>query len=205
MKPNNHTAIILAGGQSRRMGRNKALLPLPGNPQQTQVTLVEHMASLLLAHCQEVVLVARDEQQMALYDFISNVRCVIDQVPDVGPLMGVYSGLCSLSSTHALVTAVDMPFVQPAMIAFLLEQWREDELLVPVVAGIPQVLCAVYPTALLPVIEQRLCEGRHDPRSLLTAAHVRYVEEAQLRLIDPELRSFINLNTPDEWRNAGYM
>jgi molybdopterin-guanine dinucleotide biosynthesis protein A len=62
----------------------------------------------------------------------------------------------------------------------------------------PQVLLAVYPRAVLPSIEGRLREGRRDPRSLLEVAPVRYIDEAQLRQVDPELRSFINVNTPGE-------
>ena len=190
-------AIILAGGQSRRMGRNKALLPLPDN---AQITFVEHMATLLHRYCSDVVLVARDEQQAGMYDTVPYVRLITDQIPGIGPLMGLYSGLSALSSSHALATAVDMPFLQPAMIEFLLTQWHHDndELLVPVVDDIPQVLCAIYATTLLPTIELRLNEGRRDPRSLLTMAHVRSIEEAQLRAIEPELRSFVNINTPDE-------
>lgn len=197
----NHAAIILAGGQSRRMGRNKALLPLPDN---AQITFVEHLATLLHRYCAEIVLVARDEQQADVYNTVPYVQLITDQVADVGPLMGLYTGLSALSSSHALVTAVDMPFIQPGMIEFLLTQWHEDdELLVPVVDNIPQVLCAVYATTLLPQIEQRLHAGRRDPRSLLTMAHIRYLNETQLRAIEPELRSFININTPDDWRVAG--
>ncbi len=191
----NQAAIILAGGQSRRMGCNKALLPLPDN---AQVTFVEHVATLLHRYCSDVVLVARDEQQAGMYHTVPYVRLITDQIPGVGPLMGLYSGLSTLSSNHALVTAVDMPFIQPAIIEFLLTQWHDDELLVPVVNDIPQVLCAIYATTLLPHIALRLSEGRRDPRSLLTMAHVRYIEEAQLRAIEPGLRSFVNINTPDE-------
>ena len=91
-----------------------------------------------------------------------------------------------------------MPFVQPELVAFLLSQPLDGSLLVPLVATYPQVLLAVYPKQALPVIEQRIHEGRRDPRSLLTAIPVRYIEEAQLREIDPQLRSFVNINTPEE-------
>ena len=91
-----------------------------------------------------------------------------------------------------------MPFVQPALISFLLDQPLTGSLLVPVVNNIPQVLLSVYPRAILPFIEGRLQEGRCDPRSLLEVAPVHYIDEAQLRQVDPELRSFINVNTPGE-------
>jgi molybdopterin-guanine dinucleotide biosynthesis protein A len=189
------SAILLAGGQSRRMGRNKALLPLPGHK---HVTFVAHLAALLRSACPEVILVARNAEQAAEYAGVTDVRLVADVQPGVGPLMGLYSGLRACSCSHALLTAVDMPFVQPAMIAFLLAQPYDEAIVMPLVNGAPQVLLARYPRALLPLIEQRLEAGQRGPRSLLTVAPVRYIEEAQLRAIESDLRSFVNVNTPQE-------
>src|SRR3954454_22764523 len=132
------TGIILAGGFSRRMGTEKALLPLPGNK---QLTFVEYLASLLAEQCREVLLVARDEAQAARYGRVAGVRILIDKIPDRGPLMGLYSGLSAMDATvspHALVIAVDMPLVRPALLAFLLAQPRSDASIVPVVNGVPQ-------------------------------------------------------------------
>ena len=193
------SSIILAGGRSSRMGSDKALLPLPGNE---QISFVEHLVSVLAPIGSEVLLVVRDETQALAYASLRNVRIVIDQIPDYGPLMGLYSGLSAMHSTsmYALVMAVDMPFVQPALLTYLLAQAQGDSMLVPVVEDTPQVLLAVYPRTILPTIEALLRQGRRDPRSLLKAAPVRYVDEAQLRAIDPQLRSFMNVNTPDELR-----
>ena len=193
------SSIILAGGRSSRMGSDKALLPLPGNE---QISFVEHLASVLAPIGSEVLLVVRDETQALAYASLRNVRIVIDQIPDYGPLMGLYSGLSAMHSTsmYALVMAVDMPFVQPALLTYLLSQAQGDSMLVPVVEDTPQVLLAVYPRTILPTIEALLRQGRRDPRSLLKAAPVRYVDETQLRAVDPQLRSFMNVNTPDELR-----
>ena len=191
----NITGIILAGGSSRRMGKDKALLPLPDNE---GVTFVEHLTAMLTTLCSEVLLVARDDLQGASYAHLKGVRILNDRVPGYGPLMGLCSGLSTMHNFHALVVAVDMPFVQPALISFLLDQPLTGSLLVPVVNNIPQVLLSVYPRAILPFIEGRLQEGRCDPRSLLEVAPVHYIDEAQLRQVDPELRSFINVNTPGE-------
>lgn len=189
--------IILAGGRSRRMGTEKALLPLPGH---TQTSFVEQLATTLRPLLKEVVLVARDAAHAAAFT-LPDVCIVTDYTPDIGPLMGLYSGLQAIHAPHALVVAVDMPFVSPALVSLLLSlEQEEDTLLVPLVQGVPQVLLAVYPRSILPIIEQLLQEGRRDPRALLERAPVYYVEEAQLRLVDPQLRSFINLNTPDELR-----
>jgi len=187
--------IILVGGRSKRMGKDKALLPLPHNE---KITFVEHLSSLLSTYCSEVILVARDADSAAAYT-LPGVRVVTDQVPDIGPLMGVYSGLNAMRASHALITAVDMPFVQPALISFLLSQPLDDALVVPVVQDTPQVLLAIYPRTVLFLVEQQLRAGRPDPRSLLDVARVRYIEEAQLREVDPQLRSFVNMNTLQEY------
>jgi len=189
--------IILAGGRSTRMGRDKALLSLPNDQ---HGTFVERLVALLTPRCREVVLVVRDTTQTALYTRLG-VPVVADETPNVGPLMGLYTGLRATQATHALITAVDMPCVQSTIVDFLLTQVLDDHLLIPLVGGIPQVLFAVYPRSILPYIAERLQAGRRDPRSLLSVAPVRYIDEAQLRAIDPHLRSFVNVNTPEEYHN----
>jgi molybdenum cofactor guanylyltransferase len=188
------SCIILAGGRSTRMGSNKAFLPLPGKE---RLTFIEHLVSTLTALCSETILVARDAADAANY-VLPGVRVVTDKAPDQGPLMGLYSGLSAIHTQRALVVAVDMPFILPALVTFLLSQPQSDSLLVPLVNNVPQVLLALYTRTILPLIEQLLQQGRHDPRSLLDAAPVQYIEETQLCSVDPDLRSFININTPEE-------
>ena len=194
--------IILVGGQSRRMGQNKALLLMPG---QASLTFVEYLASLLAEMCGEVVLVARDQASGQRYLSFADAprwRQVYDQVPGIGPLMGLLSGLQAASFSHALVLAVDLPFVEPALLTWLCHFPLTDEVLVPRVQGIPQVLLARYPRSVLPVIKQCISNGRRDPQSLLDKVPVHFLEEEQLRLFDPELRSFRNLNTPEDLAHA---
>lgn len=188
--------IILAGGRSQRMGANKALLPLPGQPSET---FLSRLTSTLASLCAEVLVVARDPAQFADVPLtLSAARMVFDEKPGGGPLMGLYSGLNAMQSPAALVIAVDMPFTQPALLAFLLSQYQENTLVVPVVKGVPQVLLAIYPRSILPLIEALLKQGKRAPRALLEVAPVRYIEEAQLREVDPQLRSFVGINTPED-------
>jgi molybdopterin-guanine dinucleotide biosynthesis protein A len=178
------------------MGANKALLPLPGWPSET---FLSHLISTLAPLCAEVLVVARDAAQFTDVA-LPAARVILDEQPGGGPLMGLFSGLKAMQSTTALVVAVDMPFVQPALLAFLLSQYQEQEhtLLVPVVAGVPQVLLALYPRSILPLIESLLQQGKRAPRELLAVAPVRYIEEARLREVDPQLRSFVGINTPED-------
>ena len=176
------------------MGQNKALLPHPGNQ---SITFVEYLTSILSPLCSEVLIVARDETHITGF-MLPGVRVVFDLVPDSGPLMGLYTGLKAMKMQHALVVAVDMPFVSPTLLSFLLSQPLTDAMLVPLVNNIPQVLLALYPRSIIPFIQEQLCQGRRDPRSLLEVAPVQYIQEQQLRQFDPYLRSFINVNTPEE-------
>ena len=168
------------------------------------MTFVSHLTSLLTTLCREVVLVTRDEDQATRYikhlatQEAGSVHIVSDKVPAVGPLMGLYSGLNAIHASHALVMAVDMPLVQKDMLAFLLSYPLDEALLVPVVDDIPQVLLALYPRTILPKIETCLQNGQRDLRCLLKIMPVHYIEETQLRKADPQLRSFVNVNMPED-------
>jgi len=189
------TGIILAGGSSSRMGKNKALLPFPGNQ---AVTFVEHLASLLVQCCVETLIVARDQAHASAYA-LPGLRIIFDETPGIGPLMGLYSGLSAMNTERALVVAVDLPFVQPALLSFLLSQpLTADTLLVPIVHDVPQVMLALYPRSVVPVVKEQLQWGRRDLRCLLEVAPVQFIEEKQLLQVDPQLRSFVNINTPEE-------
>jgi molybdenum cofactor guanylyltransferase len=179
------------------MGKNKALLPLHGNQ---SITFVEHLVSLLAECCSETMIVARDKTHARDFVF-PGVQVTYDETPGIGPLMGLYSGLSAIHTMHALVVAVDLPCVQPALLSFLLSQPRPaGTLLVPLVHEIPQVLLALYPRSVLPFVKEQLLLGRRAVRCLLEVAPVQFVEEAQIRQVDPQLRSFINVNTPEEFQ-----
>lgn len=196
--PSGVAGIILVGGRSRRMGQDKALLTLPGTDEQP---FVVRLANLLVPLCAEVLLVARDPASAQAYTSLAPHpawRLIYDQIPGEGPLMGIASGLRALTCSHALVVAVDLPCVQPALLAWLAAFPLTSELLIPQVSNIPQVLLARYPRSVLPVVETCLREGRRDPRVLLERAPVRLLTEKLLCTIDPDLRSFVNVNTPED-------
>src|SRR5205807_2325204 len=123
------SALILAGGRSTRMGRDKALLP---HPEEHETTFVAHLVRQLSTLCREVILVARDAEQATEYATHVSVRIITDIAPDKGPLMGIYSGLRAIQQPHALVVAVDMPFIQPELITFLLSQPLDEALTIPI-------------------------------------------------------------------------
>ncbi len=93
-----------------------------------------------------------------------------------------------------------MPFVTSQLLAFMILHYQEGIMLVPLVNGHPQVTLAIYPHSILPIIEDLIGQGRRDLRSLLEVAPVSYIDGEELRVVDPQLRSFEKVNTPEELR-----
>lgn len=136
------STLLLAGGRSARMGRDKALLPHPvsGRP------LLEHQAALLrtLPGCAELLLSAPPERGYALDGPLAGARLVADVAPDCGPLAGLAAGLAVATTTRLLVLAVDLPFITPEFLSRLLAAG----VAAPRHAnGTFEPLCAVYPVA----------------------------------------------------------
>lgn len=188
--------IILAGGQSQRMGRPKALLRLAAD----QPTLIELVARSLAGVAAETILVTNTP---AAFRHLG-LRMLPDQFIGQGPLAGIQAGLAASRHEHNLVVACDMPFLNPALLTWLAARPRDYDVLVPRRAdGTLETMHAVYSRACRPAIEARLASG--DTRITCFFSHVRviYVEEPELRRLDPDLRSLSNLNTPDEFVAAG--
>ena len=179
------------------MGKDKALLPYPGAPGDLPTTFLERLIAVLDSCCVEVLIVAQDQEQATRYAH-AGAQIMLDAIPGGGPLVGLYSGLQAVSTPHSIVVAVDMPFVTPVLLSALLSRYQHDSILVPLVNGQPQVTLAIYPRSILPVIEERIRQGRRDLRSLLDGAPVRYIDGEELRSVDPALRSFVGINTPEE-------
>lgn len=196
-----HAGILLAGGYSRRMGQDKALLMLPGSSD----NFLQRQLHVLSLCCAEILLIVRDKQQAERYaPFVpSSVQVITDQEPGGGPLIGLYSGLSVMRSKRAFVTAVDTPLLQVALITLLLQLALDERPVIPVFNNFPQVLHAVYPGRLTGRIETLLQAGRRDMRALLDAEAVQYIEEETLRTVDTNLRSFANINEPDDLKKLG--
>jgi molybdenum cofactor guanylyltransferase len=185
-------SIILVGGQSRRMGRNKALLRLtPGGP-----TLIEQVIAAVVPFG-PIVLVTNTP---APYAFL-NLPMVPDTPLGQGPLAGQYSGLEAATPRYNFVLACDMPRLQPALLSHMASLPREYDVLVPrwtAPDGTEQLetLHAVYSNSCLPAIAECLQQGRLRMIAFYPAVRVQYLDEPELRRHDPTLASFRNLNTP---------
>jgi molybdopterin-guanine dinucleotide biosynthesis protein A len=184
------TGVVLSGGQSQRMGRDKALLELSGE------TLLARALRLLAAAASELLVVGHDSPAVAAL----GVRTVHDEQPGLGPLGGIATALRSMRTEHALVVACDMPLLQPALLRYLIALAPEGDAVVPRSAQGVEPLHAVYSVACLSAVEACLGEGARAVSALLGRVATRYVEAREWQVYDPDGLSFLNVNTPGEWQ-----
>jgi molybdopterin-guanine dinucleotide biosynthesis protein A len=186
------TGIILAGGENRRMGRDKAFLMLHGLP------LVEHVLRTLRGIFPQTIIVTNTPSAYASFDTV----VITDAVDKRGPLTGIYSGLLYSMDEYNFVVACDMPFLNPALIMYMAGLAQDYDIIMPKVSGRVEPLHAIYSKGLLQLIETRLQQDERQIQGILNETRVRYVTEPEIVRYDPGIRSFKNLNTPEEYKEA---
>ena len=177
--------IVLCGGKSSRMGRDKAWLPWRGQP------MIAHVVSILGPIVDEVVVVASDALELPPLE-----ACVVrDREPALGPLAGIREGLERIRADFAFVTGTDAPFLSPAFVKKLLSYGCAAA---PEIDGHVQTLAAVYPRNAVERIGAMLAEGRARPLQLLEELGYRKLSIKEL----PDPQSVRGFNTPDEYLKA---
>lgn len=185
------SAIVLCGGRSTRMGRDKASLPFGDE------TLLERMLRLAREVADEVVLVAREGQRLP-----GGLEAVRDPAEGKGPLAGIAAGLAAVTAERALVVACDMPLLRPALARRLFELSAGWDACVPVVDGFTVPTCAVYATALQARAHTLVAAGELRPRVLLDGVRTRFVDAGELEDVDPRLASFLDCDTEEDYEAA---
>lgn len=192
-------AVLVCGGNSRRMGRPKEWLLLEGSP------LLCVLAGRLASRVDLLVTVARPGQLLPEPELDIPLLDVRDSVPDQGPLRGLADGLAALPSSveRTFVCACDVPLLQQAAIDLLLGELAarpEADGVVPLVAGRLHPLVASYRPRVRDVAQSLLERGQRRLSALAEHAQIDCLEEGRLRAADPDLRSLRNANTPEEFR-----
>lgn len=185
--------IILAGGKSSRMGRNKALLPMGDRP------LLQHVYERLRPLFDDVVISANDRTGYPALE----ATWVADRFLDTGALGGMHAALHAMRSSHAFVIGCDMPQPNLDLVRYLLTLAPTAQVVVPRLAGRAEPTHAVYAKSVLPAIENQLRAQRYKITGFFDQVHVRYVDEEDLRRFDAELASFTDLDTPEAY--AGFV
>jgi molybdopterin-guanine dinucleotide biosynthesis protein A len=182
------TGVLLAGGNSRRMGEDKRYLVVG------EQTLLERGLAVLRSIFQEVlVVIAQDSLPLNV-----DARIVRDLEPDCGSLGGLYTGLTQATTPYIFVVACDMPFLDPAVITQFTSRRASADIVIAKLAARLHPMHALYGKGCLPVLEQMIRARQLKIQEMVSHAslHVRYVTDADLLTIDPSGRSFQNVNTP---------
>jgi molybdopterin-guanine dinucleotide biosynthesis protein A len=179
------TALILAGGESRRMGQDKANLLLG------EQTLLQRISDIVKPLFTDVIVSTRQTRDGC------DLQQVIDDPAHAGPLAGLAAGLEQAKTPWVFAVACDMPFISAQLVEHLATFREGVDAVVPVVEGHPQPMAAFYATRSLGDLREILAgSGRHSLRELLDRLQVRYVDESEMRAAD--LRSFFDLDTPED-------
>lgn len=186
------TGIILAGGENRRMGTDKALLDLGGRP------LIEHILTVFSELFERTIIVTNTPDPYRHY----GVEITNDVLDVRGPLNGIYSGLLRSGEEYNFVAACDMPFLNPRLITYMGELSPGHDAVVPQFDGFLEPLHAFYRRGILTTIEAQLRRQDRRIRGVFDHIQVRYVTGEEIVRFDPQKRSFRNLNTPKEYKEA---
>jgi len=203
-------AIILAGGLSSRMGADKSRLAIDGTG------ILQLLVKRFGEAMGRVIVVVRPDQQPPLSvpsrdrtvsapteeTGIERLTIAQDIYPGVGPLGGLHAGLAASPDDENFVLACDMPFAEPRLAVFILSRLAGRDAAVPMPARGPEPLYAAYRKSCLPTIQSSIEAGRLRVREALRDLNVVYVPEEEMRPLDPDLRSFRNINTPEDYREA---
>jgi len=188
--------MILAGGGSTRLGRDKASERVNGRP------LVQWVADRLALLADEILVVKAAGQELPPIEVAKPVTAVDDVLPERGPLGGIYSGLQHASHDLSIAVGCDMPMLSVPLLWELCLLAEGYDVVMPTRAGQPQPLHAVYRRSCIQPMGEELGMGNLRVISFLHAVRVRYVDEEIWAREDPEGLSFFNVNTEEDLRRA---
>jgi molybdopterin-guanine dinucleotide biosynthesis protein A len=183
------TALILAGGRATRLGGvDKHALVVDG------LSIFDRQCNVLLPRVADIIVSAQSS--------IPGHRTVADRVAGAGPLAGIAAGVAEARTPWLMVIAGDMPYISAALIDRLLALATAEVDAVGIrIGGLPEPLvCVLRVAAVRAHLERRLAGGLLKASALLTddGLRVAWIEEEDLRAIDPELRALFNVNSPED-------
>jgi len=190
------TCIVLAGGKGLRLGRDKVQETV-GNS-----NLLQRVLSQLASFNSDIVIVTASEKSLPQFIGYQRFRIVTDTYPGKGALGGIYTGLAISNSWYNLVIACDMPFLNQALLRYMIQLSAGFDLVVPRLGELVEPLHAVYSKSCLAPIERLLGQGNLEVRALFELVNVRYVEAEEIDSFDPKHLSFFNINTEADLEKA---
>ena len=190
------SGVALAGGRSKRLGRNKAIEKIGDQ------SLIERVVGKLSQVTSETVVVVAEESKAADLNLPPWVRTAVDLYPGTGSLGGIFTGLSAVKGNYGVVVACDMPFLNVDLIRFMLDIVSDYDAVVPRLQGRPEPLHAVYSKSCVGPIERCLQADQLKIAIFFEQINVAYLEEDDIEAFDPSHLSFFNVNTQEDLDKA---
>ena len=190
------SCIVLAGGKGLRLGRDKALETVNDR------YLLQRVVSRLSSFNSNIIIVTAAKRPLPHFNGYPKIIMATDTYPGKGPLGGIYTGLATSDSVYNLVVACDMPFLNQALLRYMIQLSANFDLVVPRWDGMVEPLHAVYSKGCLAPVESLLKQGTLNIAKLFTLVKVRYVEAEEIDRFDPKHLSFFNINTEADLKMA---
>jgi len=184
------TAIILAGGESKRMGLDKASLKLASD------TLLNRSIRNMQPYFEHMIISVREPKENLLFPQLC------DKGLGHGPIVGLATSLECISTSWAFVIACDMPFVSSALITAMAEKRQHQHAVVPTINGMVQPLFAFYAKGCLPILQSHIEHGQHSLKKAIADLNVTTFNEGECVHYDPDLLSFFDLDTQEDVNKA---
>ena len=183
------SCIVFAGGKSSRLGYDKASETV-GNR-----SLLQQVVSCVSSLSSDIIVVTAGEQTVPQFVDYPKLRVVTDIYPGKGPLGGIYTGLAASTSFYNLVVASDMPFLNHALLRYMIQLSANFDLVAPRVGNLVEPLHTVYTKSCIAPTEHMIKQDKLSVYTLFDLARVRYVEAEEIERFDPKHLSFFNINT----------
>jgi len=173
------------------MGKNKAFIQIEGVP------IIQRIYDLFNELFQEVIIVTNQKDLFS--DFDSKIYS--DLIPNKGALGGLYTGIFFSSFRHSFCVPCDMPFIRKSLVEYLIENMKDEDVIVPRTKDGLEPLHAIYSKDCLDPIRMTIDKGKYRIIDFYHLVRVKIVEEKDFLSLDPWRESFINVNTPEELRS----
>lgn len=187
-------ALILAGGENKRIPVIKSFLTLKNKK------IIENNLQELKKVFKKVYISTNNPE---LYFYLGSI--MIGDVLNIrGPMTGIYSALINIESPYLFVTACDMPYINVILIKCIADKVnRRYDAIIPMYENKPQPLLGVYSKKIANKMEISIIKGSRSLRDFLNGIVVYYIDENDVRKIDPYGRSFVNINTVEDYKREG--
>ncbi|MDI6801340.1 MAG: molybdenum cofactor guanylyltransferase [Thermodesulfovibrionales bacterium] len=193
--------VILAGGQNKRFPSLKSFIKI------NNYTIIEKNLILLKEIFDEVIISTNIPEKY----FYLGAPLIGDILPSLGPMSGIYSSLLNSKHGSIFIVACDMPFIKKELIYFVCKKHLESfysghsetiDATVPIYDGEPQPLFGVYCNKAMPYLEAAILSGKTSLKRFLNEIKTRFINESEIRVVDPDGMSFVNINTIEDYKNV---